>query len=187
MKLLKKISAVSLIILTAALIASCNSSPNAGRTIITEARADLRDKSSFNGTLDFIINNGNLSRDQNATIDITLESDEDPGYMLTLELYSDGTQHMISYEENNEDKYIPISDNKFTITAEYTVGTEINEDEDTKKTFSISVNSIGLTEKSDFYKNVSEISVTVKRVSNERGFDTITISSTGTDWQISEN
>ena len=172
MKLLKKISAVSLIILTAALLASCNSSPRAGRTIITEASVDISEKDSFTDTLTFVINRESLERDQSNMIDITIESTTSPSYTLSLFLKSDGSGHIIKCD-GMEDK--TLNSDEFDVTITYS-----------NNTFSIKIEDTDDIPPYTGFGEAKSISVVIYKIGDEGNLDTVSIesSSLNGEWVI---
>ena len=170
MKLLKKISAVSLIILTAALLASCNSSPNAGKRGIAMARATMEKEISFTDeTLRFSI--ADQFEDQWSTINIRVGENEAP--LVNVIIKEKGGK--IELDWSGLDTPEPVQNNYFDLVISLNNKT---------MTFKIGENQVG-----DEYNVTfpSEIFIDVTNGSGWNNLDSISIDEVGTptlDWEI---
>ena len=172
MKLLKKISAVSLIILTAALIASCNSSPNAEKRGIATARATISENTSLtNETLTFKIDDP-VENFQRSTMNIRIGENETPVVNIVIDK---GEDKGIELTWNGLDEaYVILDKTSFDLFINLTGNSA---------TFKIDDKTIGESE----VELPCEIFIEVLKGSGWNNLDSITIeegTSTVLDWEI---
>ena len=112
--------------------------------------------------------------DMGGTVEITLESDEDPGYLLTIKLGKNEDEgiYTIGYMNGEESVSSDLEGNSFNVKISYN-----------SSSFSIEINDKEVAPFTEF-KNATGITVRCNNVAGESDLDLIYIESVNSDWEI---
>ena len=177
MKLIRKVLAISSIVLAAAAFTACNSSPNYNTTIATASRGVV--DSGTTDTLTFTYN-GIKGQNQWNKLEI---SAGDVSFLFNIELDPAGT-HTISHREFAD----PIEfGGDFKVEITLGAVAEVTDPDNQNATYTeaeLSLKVGDTTIKSQKAKNPSTINVSVNRTAGNNSLDSIEISGGGDQWTI---
>ena len=183
MKLIRKVLAISSIVLAAAAFTACNSSPNYNTTIATASRGV--ETSGTTDTLTFTYN-GIKGQNQWDKLEI---SAGDVSFLFNIELDPAGT-HTISYRDSTSypKQTFNFSDN-FTVNINLGAVSQVTDPSNPDRKystadFSVIIGNDNIKTKHQYAINPDSINVRVNRTEGNNSLDSIEISGGGDQWTI---